>query len=122
MFAKLLLKVANIIKREKSKLTIIANPSIVEPTCIQIQPSTITPPITPPITQSITPTIAPTITERISVKSQCKTCVGCGFVKTDSIICHLCNGRKCMHCNSIGLTQLPWSECPTCYGSGEIMT
>jgi hypothetical protein len=27
-----------------------------------------------------------------------------------------------MNCNSIGLMRLPWSECPTCYGSGEIMT
>jgi len=105
MFAKLLLKVANIIKREKAKLTIVANPSIIEPTCVKIEPST----------------IAPTIAERISVKTQCKTCIGCGFIKTESIICDLCNGTKCMNCNSIGLTQLPWSECPTCYGSGEIM-
>ncbi len=104
MFAKLLLKVAKIIKREKCKPTIVANPSIIEPTGVKLQPTT----------------IAPTITERISVKSQCKTCVGCGFVKTESIICDLCNGNKCMNCNSIGLTQLPWSECPTCYGSGEI--
>ena len=109
MFAKLLLKVANIIKREKVKPTIIVNPSIIEPSiiepsCIKFQPST----------------IEPSITERIIVKSQCKTCIGCGFVKTDSIMCDVCNGRKCMTCNSLGLTQLPWSECPSCYGSGEI--
>jgi hypothetical protein len=104
MFAKLLLKVAKIIKREKGKSTIIANPSIIEPTCVQIEPNTIAPPIA----------------GQISVTTQCKTCTGCGFVKTDSIICDICNGRKCMNCNSLGLTQLPWSECPTCYGSGEI--
>ena len=109
MFAKLLLKVANIIKSEKVKPTIIANPSIIEPsfiepTCIKLQSSTIT----------------PSIADRISVKSQCKTCIGCGFVKTDSIICDVCNGLKCMACNSLGLIQLPWSECPTCYSSGEI--
>ena len=108
MFAKLLLKVTKIIKREKGKPTIIANPSTIESTCVKLQPST------------IAPSVAPSITERISVKTQCKTCVGCGFVKTDKIICDLCNGNKCMNCNSIGLTQLPWSECPTCYGSGEI--
>jgi hypothetical protein len=36
-------------------------------------------------------------------------------------MCDVCNGRKCMTCNSVGLTQLPWSECHVCYGSGEIM-
>ena len=92
MFAKLLLKVTNIIKRDKGS------------------PSIIAPPIAPPIA------------EQIIIRSQCKTCSGYGLIKTDSIICDICNGSKCMNCNSIGLTRLPWSECPTCYGSGEIMT
>ena len=109
MFAKLLLKVTNIIKREKSIVTIIANPSSIEPACIKLQPSTIKPPMNDIFEQTT------------SSKSQCKTCIGCGFVKTDSIICDICNGRKCMTCNSLGLTQLPWSECHVCYGSGEII-
>ena len=109
MFAKLLLKVANIIKREKVKPTIIANPPITEPTLIQTQPITVMNDGVPSISEK--PHIAQT---------RCKTCIGSGFVKTNSILCDVCNGRKCMTCNSLGLTQLPWSECPTCYGSGEI--
>ena len=103
MIQKLLFKVANIIKREKVKPTVMLNPSISEPTFIQAQPTAIIVNDVPEHTQT-----------------RCKTCVGCGFIKTKSIICDVCNGNKCMMCNSLGLIQLPWSECTICYGSGEI--
>ena len=100
MFAKLFLKVTNIIKREKVKHI-----------NFEPQPTSIT---------QVVPSIND-ISKPISSKSQCKTCIGCGFVKTNPIICDVCKGHKCMSCNSLGLTQLPWSECPICYGSGEII-
>ena len=149
MFAKLLLKVTNIIKREKTITTIVSAPAtldVVEPKSIQLLPtviSVVAPAIVAPaivapaivapaivIPSIVTPTIVSPSIEQISdeinqstvsIKSQCKTCTGCGFVKTVTIICDTCNGKKCMYCNSLGLSQLPWSECPICYGSGEII-
>ena len=127
MFAKLLLKVTNIIKIPKLKPTIVNVPAkldVVEPKSIQLQPAIVSTLATIGIisdepNQSIV--IFPTVRDPTSIKSQCKTCVGCGFVKTTSIICNTCDGIKCMACNSLGLTRLPWSECHICYGSGEII-
>lgn len=154
MFAKLLLKVTNIIKREKTITTIVSAPAkldVVEHKSTQLQPTIVTPPIvSPSIVSIVTPSIVspsivtpsivtphtigpisdepnqsivifPTVRDQTSIKSQCKTCTGCGFVKTVTIICDMCNGIKCMYCNSLGLSQLPWSECNICYGSGEII-
>jgi hypothetical protein len=127
-----MLKVANIIKREKVKPTHAKLDSVdhIGANNVQLQPTTV---ITPTV---ITPTIITpaVITRTICIinddinKSivilpsiiRCTTCGGSGFVKTDAITCDSCKGNKCMNCNSLGLTRLPWSECPICYGSGEI--
>ena len=138
MFHKLMLRVANIIKREKvnptqAKLDSVDHNVQLPPTTV-ITPTIITPTV---ITQTvITPTvITPTVITRticiinddinksiviLPSITKCTTCGGSGFVKTDAIICDSCKGNKCMNCNSLGLTRLPWSECPICYGSGEI--
>jgi len=157
MFAKLLLKVTNIIKREKIKPTqakadgveqafkiqpsLIIAPAIIAPAIIApaiiapaiIAPAIIAPAIIAPAIIApaiIAPAIIAPTMETISdepnqstnsIKSQCKTCAGCGFVKTVTIICDTCKGIKCMACNSLGLSRLPWSECHICYGSGEII-
>ena len=146
MFAKLLLKVTNIIKREKTITTIVSAPAkldVVEHKSNQLQPTIVSPSIVSPSIVSpsiVSPSIVsphtigpisdepnqsivifPTVRDQTSIKSQCKTCTGCGFVKTTSIICDMCDGIKCMYCNSLGLSQLPWSECNICYGSGEII-
>ena len=125
MFAKLLLKVTNIIKITKLKPTIVSAPAkldVVEPKSIQLHPTVVSPTvvqISDEPTHSIV--IFPCVRDPTSIKSQCKTCTGCGFIKTNSIICDTCDGMKCMACNSLGLSRLPWSECHICYGSGEII-
>ena len=135
MFAKLLLKVTNIIKITNLKPTIVSAPAkldVVEPKSIQLHPTVVSPTVVSPTVVSPTvvqitdePThsivIFPCVRDPTSIKSQCKTCAGCGFIKTNSIICDTCDGIKCMACNSLGLSQLPWSECHICYGVGEII-
>lgn len=53
--------------------------------------------------------------------TQCKTCKGCGFIKTDPVICQLCEGKKCSSCADSGLFIKPWSLCPICNGDGELL-
>ena len=54
------------------------------------------------------------------MKKQCLICSGTGFLKYTPIICKICNGIKCMFCNSTGLERMPWDLCYNCYGDGEI--
>lgn len=51
---------------------------------------------------------------------QCPKCKGSGFLKYTTVICNICNGIKCMFCNSTGLDKMPWDLCSNCYGDGEI--
>ena len=53
-------------------------------------------------------------------KYQCPKCKGTGFLKYEIIICKICNGIKCMFCNSTGLERMPWDLCDKCYGDGEL--
>ena len=53
-------------------------------------------------------------------KIQCITCKGSGFVKYGAIICSICNGLKCVMCNSTGLSRMPYDTCVKCDGAGEI--
>jgi|LakMenEpi03Aug12_release.lakeMendotaPanAssembly.Ray.scaffolds.fasta_scaffold3931723_1 hypothetical protein len=56
----------------------------------------------------------------IKTKQQCTDCNGYGMVKTDVEICEGCNGKKCMRCNSTGLSVMPYSDCIRCDRTGEI--
>lgn len=118
MFTKLMLKVANIIKREKAS-PIQAKLDGVAHNNVPLQPTGVTPTVITRTICIINDDINKSIVILPSI-TKCTTCGGSGFVKTDAIICDSCNGNKCMNCNSLGLTRLPWSECPICYGSGEI--
>lgn len=51
---------------------------------------------------------------------QCPTCLGIGLLKYTPVICSVCDGIKCMQCNSTGLSVMPYEECFVCYGYGEI--
>ena len=53
-------------------------------------------------------------------KIQCNECKGSGFVTYGAIICSICNGRKCVMCNSTGLSRMPYDTCVKCDGAGEI--
>lgn len=53
-------------------------------------------------------------------KKQCPICKGTGFMKYEMIFCPVCEGIKCMFCNSTGLEKMPWDLCEHCYGDGEI--
>ena len=54
----------------------------------------------------------------INTEKQCKICFGVGLVKKEVIICSVCDGIKCMYCNSSGYEQLPYEPCEICDGSG----
>ena len=51
---------------------------------------------------------------------QCPDCNGYGMVKTDHKTCTICDGVKCVQCNSTGLEVLPYSDCQRCDRTGEI--
>ncbi len=53
-------------------------------------------------------------------KQQCEKCLGVGLIKTDVKICQICDGIKCMSCNSTGLEVMPYSECSECDGLGTV--
>jgi len=53
-------------------------------------------------------------------KITCDSCCGHGIIKQDTIICRICEGKKCVSCNSTGYEQLPYDTCNKCYGLGEI--
>lgn len=52
--------------------------------------------------------------------AKCSICLGTGFEKYDPVICNVCDGIKCMMCNSSGLLVMPWDTCHECYGCGEV--
>lgn len=54
-------------------------------------------------------------------KIQCKKCKGSGFIKYFPKKCEICNGMKCIMCNSTGLEKMPWDLCDVCYGDGTIV-
>ncbi len=49
---------------------------------------------------------------------QCEECKGSGFLKFEVKICKICNGIKCIMCNSTGLEVMPWDLCTKCQGDG----
>jgi DnaJ-class molecular chaperone len=53
-----------------------------------------------------------------STEKQCKICLGVGLVKKEVIICSVCDGIKCMYCNSSGYEQYPYEPCTSCDGLG----
>lgn len=55
---------------------------------------------------------------KYSTENQCKICIGVGLVKKEIIICDICDGIKCMFCNSSGYAQQPYEPCEACDGSG----
>ncbi len=53
-------------------------------------------------------------------KKRCEKCVGSGFIKMIPIICNICDGIKCIQCNSKGITIMPYDLCERCDSSGEV--
>jgi DnaJ-class molecular chaperone len=51
---------------------------------------------------------------------QCPKCIGIGQIKMIPIICKLCDGYKCITCNSTGLEVMPYIKCFNCDGLGII--
>ena len=51
--------------------------------------------------------------------AKCSICLGTGFEKYDPVTCNVCDGIKCIMCNSSGLLVMPWDTCHECYGCGE---
>jgi hypothetical protein len=60
--------------------------------------------------------------ETMGFKQQCPDCNGYGMVKTDVKICQICDGIKCMSCNSTGLEVMPYSDCSKCDRTGQIFS
>ena len=54
-------------------------------------------------------------------KTQCVICLGIGLIKTEPKICKMCDGIKCISCNSSGLEVMPYTECSKCDGLGTIL-
>lgn len=55
------------------------------------------------------------------MKKQCVKCKGCGLIKQETIVCNLCNGKKCVMCGESGFSQLPYTTCIDCDGLGTII-
>ena len=53
-------------------------------------------------------------------KIRCTACNGYGMVKTELQICSVCDGIKCVMCNSTGFSVMPYSDCLACDLRGEI--
>ena len=52
---------------------------------------------------------------------QCDNCKGVGLVKYHAIICQICEGKKCIQCNSRGISKMPYDECLKCEGTGTCL-
>jgi hypothetical protein len=55
-----------------------------------------------------------------ATKISCEVCKGVGLIKYDIIVCDICEGKKCIKCNSRGLLRMPYDECYKCYGDGYV--
>lgn len=55
-------------------------------------------------------------------QQQCKTCNGCGLVKTPIKVCPICLGKKCVRCPVFqsGYANKLYSECEDCWSTGSV--